>query len=141
VAGRAGRGAEARSRTALVVEGVPDWRDPTRAMLERQGFRVLMCGDGPSALEQSRSFHGPLDLLLTDVVMPSMQGTDLADAIRIERPGIAVIYKTAYARHTLAELGIGPVMLLEKPVEESALLDALARVLPDAPDRSSRHAS
>jgi hypothetical protein len=124
-----------------VVEGVADWRDVTRDMLERQGFRVLMCADGPSAIERSRSFHADLDLLLTDVVMPTMQGTELADAIRIDRPGIAVIYKTADARQTLAEPGLRPVMLLDKPLEETALLDALARVLPAASDRGSRHAS
>ncbi len=47
------------------------------------------------------------------VVMPTMQNPELADAIREERPGLAVLHKTAYARHTLAELGIWPVMLLE----------------------------
>jgi CheY-like chemotaxis protein len=123
-----------------VVEGVAEWRDATREMLERQGFRVLMCADGPSALEQSRTFHADLELLLTDVVMPTMQGTELADAIRIDRPGIAVIYKTAYARQTLGEHGLRPVMLLEKPLEEADLLDALARVLSDASVRSSRRA-
>jgi len=127
--------------TALVVEGVPDWRDPIRAMLERQGFGVLMCADGPSALERSRSFHAEIELLVTDVVMSTMEGTELADAIRIDRPGIAVIYKTAYARDTLSEHGIRPAMLLEKPVEEAALRNALARVLPDASQRRSRHAS
>jgi CheY-like chemotaxis protein len=124
-----------------VVEGVPDWRDSIRDMLERLGFRVLMCADGRSALKQSRSIHAEIELLVTDVVMPTMEGTELADAIRIDRPGIAVIYKTAYARDTLAEHGIRPAMLLEKPVEEAALLDALARVLPNAAHRGSRHAS
>jgi two-component system, cell cycle sensor histidine kinase and response regulator CckA len=137
---QAEHGAGARTRTALVVEGVAEWRDTTRAMLERHGYKVLMSVDGDQALAVSRTFDDHIDLLLTDVVMPTMQGPELADAIRADRPSLAVIYKTAYARHTLAELGIRPVMLLEKPVDETELIDTLARVLPDAPGRTSRYA-
>ena len=133
-------GGGAPPRTALVVEGVSEWRDSTRDILERHGFQVLMSVDGDDALALSRSHVAHIDLLLTDVVMPTMQGPELADALRVDRPGMAVVYKTAYARHTLAELGIRPVMLLEKPVDEAELLDMLACVMPEVSDRSSRSA-
>ena len=138
---QAEHGVGARMRTALVVEGVAEWRDTTRAILERQGFQVIMSADGDQALAVSRTFDDDIDLLFTDVVMPTMQGPELADALRADRPALAVIYKTAYARHTLAELGIRPVMLLEKPVDEAELIETVSRVLPDTPDRSSRDAS
>jgi len=137
---RSGLGAGTPAKTALLVEGVAEWRDSTSEMLERHGFHVLVAQDGGSALRLSRGFEGVLDLVLTDVVMPDMQGTELADAVGLDRPGVVVIYKTAYARRTLAELGLRPTVLLEKPFDEAQLLEALARSLPPEPSGGERRA-
>lgn len=119
-------------RTVLVVEDESALRDATREILERNGYAVVTAGDGQSALLMSNRHEGTIDVLLTDVVMPKMQGTELADAIRLQRPGIAVVYMTGYAKEGFrAGGGVHPAALVEKPVSEARLLDAVRRQLPD----------
>ncbi len=119
-------------RTVLVVEDESVLRDATREMLERNGYDVVTVGDGQSALLMSNRHQGTIDLLLTDVVMPKMQGTELADAIRLQRPDIAVVYMSGYAKEGFrAAGGVHPAALVEKPVSEARLLDAVRRELPD----------
>ncbi len=115
----------------LVVDDEPELRELTRVMLERNGYDVVVAGDGQSALALSRHYSGTIHLLLTDVVMPAMQGTELADAIRRQRPGIAVVYMTGYSKEALEDPGMRPVALVEKPLDEETLLDVLRRHLPD----------
>ena len=115
----------------LVVDDEPELRGQTRLMLERNGYDVVVAGDGQSALALSRHHGGTIDLLLTDVVMPAMQGTELADAIRLQRPGIAVVYMTGYSKEALGDPGMRPVALVEKPFDEQTLLEVLRRHLPD----------
>ncbi len=112
-------------KTVLVVEDERALRTMTREILERNGFVVLDAGDGQSALELSRGHEGAIDVLLTDVVMPQMQGTELADAIRLERPDVAVVYMTGYAKEAFRDRGVRPVALVEKPVAEEQLLEVL----------------
>ena len=118
------------TKMVLVVEDERPLRFMTREILERNGYAVLDAGDGQAALELSRDHDGPIDLLLTDVVMPRMQGTELADAIRLQRPEIAVVYMTGYAREAFRDRGVRPVALVEKPVTEAHLLDMLREHLP-----------
>jgi CheY-like chemotaxis protein len=111
-------------RTALIVEDEPGLRDVIRRMLERHGYTVLAAGDGPTAIELSRAHAGVIDVLLTDVVMPAMQGTELADAIRAQRPDTPVVYMTGYARDAFGD-GVRPTALIEKPFREDDLLAIL----------------
>jgi PAS domain S-box-containing protein len=126
IAGPSGEG-----KTALVVEDEAGLRDVIRRMLERNGYTVLVAGDGPAAIALSEAHVGDIDLLLTDVVMPKMQGTELADAIQQRRPGIVVVYMTGYARDAFGESGVRPTALIEKPFREEQLLDVLRRHAPD----------
>jgi two-component system cell cycle sensor histidine kinase/response regulator CckA len=112
-------------RTALVVEDEPGLREVIRRMLERHGYAVLVAADGPSAIALSREHDGAIDVLLTDVVMPRMQGTELADAIATERPDIVVVFMTGYARDAFADSGARPTALIEKPFREEELLAVL----------------
>jgi CheY-like chemotaxis protein len=123
--------ADGTHRTVLVVEDESALRDTTREMLERNGYDVLTARDGEAALELSRGHPGVIDVLLTDVVMPKMQGTELADALRAQRPGVAVVYMTGYAKEAFREPGVRPIALVEKPVAEEALLELLESYLPD----------
>ena len=112
-------------RTALVVEDEAGLREVIRRMLERHGYSVLVAADGPSGIALSREHEGAIDVLLTDVVMPRMQGTELADAIRVERPDIAVVFMTGYARDAFVDSGTLPAALIEKPFREDELLAVL----------------
>ncbi len=118
------------AKTVLVVEDERALRTMTSEILERNGYAVLAAGDGEAALEVSRDHDGAIDVLLTDVVMPRMQGTELADAIRLQRPEIAVIYMTGYAKEAFRDRGVRPVALVEKPVTEEHLLEVLRQHAP-----------
>jgi two-component system cell cycle sensor histidine kinase/response regulator CckA len=118
-----------RQRTVLVVEDETTWRETTREILERHGYAVFTADDGEAALELSRTFDGVIDVLLTDVVMPRMQGTELADALRVQRPDVTVVYMTGYATEAFRERGVRPTALVEKPVSEGSLLDVIERSL------------
>jgi CheY-like chemotaxis protein len=112
-------------RTALIVEDESGLREVIRRMLERHGYSVLVAADGPSAIALSREHEGEIHVLLTDVVMPRMQGTELADAIQADRPDVLVIYMTGYARDAFSESGTRPTALIEKPFREEELLALL----------------
>ena len=79
-----------------------------------------------------------MDLLLTDVVMPEMLGTDVADGVHQHRPGVPVLYMSGYARPILASHGAdGPEMnILEKPFTEASLLARIHEAL-----RQAQHAA
>jgi len=123
------RDARETTKTVLVVEDERALRTLTREMLEANGYSVLEAGDGEAALELSRAHDGVIDVLLTDVVMPRMQGTELADAVRLQRPDIVVVYMTGYAREAFRDWGVRPVALVEKPVTEDQLLEMLHQQL------------
>jgi CheY-like chemotaxis protein len=112
---------------ALVVEEMPMLRAHTQELLERIGFDVVVAGDGPSAIALSRRHAGDIDLLLTDAVMPGMQGFELAEAIREERPRVTVVYMS---RHDAFGHGMAPAALVAKPVEEAQLVEVLREHLP-----------
>jgi two-component system cell cycle sensor histidine kinase/response regulator CckA len=90
---------------------------------------VLDAGDGEAALRLSRVYEGLIDVLLTDVVMPRMQGTELADSIRLRRPDIVIVYMTGYATEAFRDRGMRPVALVDKPVTEDHLLEVLRQQL------------
>jgi two-component system cell cycle sensor histidine kinase/response regulator CckA len=109
----AARGTE----TVLLVEDEAAVREVARAQLEALGYRVLACASAEEALAVAAGHCGPLHLLLTDVVMPGMNGRDLAQRLRTARPGVKVLFSSGYgedvvARHGVLEAG---VFLLEKP--------------------------
>jgi two-component system cell cycle sensor histidine kinase/response regulator CckA len=113
-------------RTALVVEEESGQRAATRQMLERNGFAVVSAADGPSALALSRRHDGDIALLLTDFLMPSMPGAELAERIRRQRPDIAVIYMSEFAFDAAR-----PPALIQKPFDEAQLLEVVRSNLPD----------
>jgi FixJ family two-component response regulator len=83
--------------------------------------------------------RGPIDLLITDVVMPRMLGKEVAERLQANRPDVKVLYMSGYARPVLASTGtLDPgVILLEKPFSESALLCAVRQVLDEAAEARS----
>jgi PAS domain S-box-containing protein len=109
--------------------------DTLRALLGRvltgSGYHVITGRDGAEALAAVRARGGHVDLLLTDVVMPHMTGTELASALGTEQPGLKVLFMTGHTDDTslLGRLGDGSVELIQKPFTNEALLGLVRRLL------------
>jgi CheY-like chemotaxis protein len=80
------------ARTILVVDDSSVICDVTRRILQPLGYQVLSATDGYTALQTSEQYPGPIDLLLTDVIMPGMDGRELADRVMESRPRTRVLY-------------------------------------------------
>jgi two-component system cell cycle sensor histidine kinase/response regulator CckA len=107
----------AGSETVLLVEDEESVRALSRSILKRYGYTVLEAGSGKGGLDVARDYPLPIHLLLTDVVMPEMGGTDLASRLETLRPGVRVLYMSGYTddavfRHGLLEKGR---FFLQKP--------------------------
>lgn len=97
-----GKNGESRIReTILLVDDERPVREFMARTLSRQGYRVLVAEDGESALAQSVAFPGEIHLLVTDVMMPVMNGKDLADRLCSLRPDIKVLFISGYSRDDL----------------------------------------
>lgn len=83
--------------TILLVEDEPTLRRLVERILRGAGFSVLSCGDGQEALTYAERYGQAIDLVVTDIVMPNMNGVVLAAALRILRPDIRVLFMTGYA--------------------------------------------
>ena len=117
--------------TVLLVEDEEIMLSMTRKLLEQNGYRVLAAKDGTSALALVQSHVGPIDLVLTDVVMRGMSGPDLVAKLTAVRPTTKVVFMSGYtgeliARHEDVNQGIP---LLEKPFTRTALLNVLDSTL------------
>jgi PAS domain S-box-containing protein len=119
------------SETVLVVEDADDLREVVERILSRNGYQVIVAANGVLALEAAHEFGRKIDLLLTDVVMPQMQGKELADRMRQEHPGIKVLFMSGYAEPMIGNSStLEPgVVLMEKPFTEPALLAHVREVL------------
>ena len=121
----------AGSETILLVEDSEPLRRLTQSFLETHGFRVLVAQDGEEALRVEAKHSAKIDLLLTDVVMPGMNGKVLAQKLLPKQPGMQVLYISGYtdsfvARHGVLEAG---TVLLHKPYTEEALVRKVREVL------------
>jgi CheY-like chemotaxis protein len=114
----------------LVVEDDPDVRAYVTETLRGLNYRVMQAPDGESALALLRD-AGPIDLLLTDIVMPGMNGRILAEAATEVRPGLKVLFMTGYSRNAIVHQGrLDPgVSLIQKPFSQSSLAAQLRRIL------------
>jgi len=122
---------ERASATLLVVEDAGDLREITEMILTRNGYHVITAPNGRAALDVVRSHAAKIDLLVTDVVMPHMQGPELARRVAALHPEIRVLYMSGYAQPMLGESGIleEGILLLEKPFTEPSLLAKVEQAL------------
>jgi two-component system cell cycle sensor histidine kinase/response regulator CckA len=122
------RPARAGTETVLVVEDERLVRDLIARDLGKRGYAVLTAESGKDALEAVSGRAEPIDLLLTDVVMPDLGGPELAARLTAEQPALKVVYMTGYAeRAVVGELAPWP--LLQKPFNVGALADTIREVL------------
>jgi CheY-like chemotaxis protein len=116
--------------TVLVVEDEPMVRSVVVRMLEALGYVVLAAKDGPSALALAEAYEGDLDVLLTDVIMPVMDGPTLATQLREQRPELAVLFMSGYSESTTSARGsLEARPLLAKPFKPGELARRLREVL------------
>ncbi len=117
--------------TLLVVEDMETVRRLTRAVLEGEGYTVLAAEDGPSALRIAEGHSGEIHLLLSDIVMPGMNGPELAGTLRSRLPNLKVIYMSGYTDRGFEELKQvdGGVLLLQKPFTVVELRKRVREVL------------
>jgi CheY-like chemotaxis protein len=121
----------AGNETLLVVEDEAAVRELTVKMLNQLGYSVLVAASGEEALEISHSHKDPIHLLVTDVVMPNMSGRQLADALRIVRPEIRILYLSGYTENTVIHHGVldAGVNFLPKPFSREALAKRIRDIL------------
>jgi two-component system cell cycle sensor histidine kinase/response regulator CckA len=120
--------------TILLAEDEDALRVITRRVLERKGFRVLVASDGRDALRVAAA-AGPIDLLVTDVVMPELGGRELFTELRALRPGLRVLYMSGYTDDEMLRRGMSAAgtAFLQKPFATDALLTLIREVI-DAPE-------
>jgi two-component system cell cycle sensor histidine kinase/response regulator CckA len=118
--------------TILIVDDEPEVRAVARDMLQAKGYTTLDTGDPTLALRIVRTDSQPIHLLLTDVVMPLMNGRELVDQIHMIRPTMKVLYMSAYSTETIEDYGIriapGEPFVL-KPFTIEGLVSAVRTVL------------
>jgi len=111
----------------LMVDDDPVFGDAAARILRAAGFEVFVARDHRLALEDLESTR-PIDLLITDIVMPErVNGIALSRMAQMRRPGLKVIYMTAYDIPGVEEEGVGPVLL--KPIDDEHLVAEVRRVL------------
>jgi PAS domain S-box-containing protein len=118
------------TETILVAEDEPGVRNLVCEMLEQLGYRVLQAADGCEALRVLEQ-QGPVDVLLTDVIMPALGGPELAKRVRSMAPGTKVIYMSGYTDDALANYGLAQpgTAYIQKPFTPVDLAEKLRQVL------------
>jgi len=119
------------AETVLLVEDEPALRDLIKIALVKSGFTVLDVGNPADAIKLCRQHTTPLHLLLTDVIMPGMDGPSLAKQVQKARPDIKVLYMSGYATNFIMHEGVvdAGTNFIEKPFHPRALLSKVREVL------------
>jgi two-component system, cell cycle sensor histidine kinase and response regulator CckA len=129
------------SETILLVEDDEAMRSLAHTCLKRNGYRVLSMRNGNAAADAVDRYDGPIHLLLTDVIMPGINGRELADTLNARRPGLRVLYMSGYTANVVQKYNVeSGTHLLEKPFTVDALLNAV-RVALDEKDEKVEAAS
>ena len=121
----------ARTATILLVEDQAAIRLLAEDVLSDAGHRVLSAANGRVAFELAQKYSEPIDLLITDVVMPEMSGPDLADQLLKSRPGLIVLFISGYTDHALLHRGAieQGTAFLQKPFLPETLMETVNELL------------
>ena len=121
--------------TVLVVEDEDSVRQLVRQILEEHGHAVLTARHGRDALLTAERYERPIDLLVTDVVMPEMGGGELVERLLAQRPGLKVLYISGYSNDEVLRRGVqgATASFLHKPFTSDDLIRRVREVLEAAP--------
>ena len=119
------------TETILLAEDEAAVRNLARRVLEKHGYKLLLAATGRDGVQLATQHAGPIDLLVTDVVMPEMGGRELAQRLAALQPGLKVLYLSGYTddmivRHGVLEAGVA---FLQKPFTPDTLLRKIREVL------------
>jgi two-component system, cell cycle sensor histidine kinase and response regulator CckA len=122
---------EARGETILLVEDEKAVRESAAEYLSVNGYKVLKAAHGQEALEIVHGYKGPIDLLLTDLVMPQMSGVELSQKIAAAHPETKIVFMSGYSRNLLSNPQHlqSHCVLLQKPFQLKALGQCIRRTL------------
>jgi two-component system cell cycle sensor histidine kinase/response regulator CckA len=115
--------------TILLVDDDEALRRFAHRLLMEPGFHVIQACDGAEALDVASEFAGPIDLLLTDVIMPKVNGALLAQRLLQERPSLRVLYMSGYVESSMMLEKHPEATFLQKPFTANALIGAVHQVL------------
>ena len=129
------RKVEPGTETILLVEDEANLRYLARQYLEKQGYKVIEAADGAVAMQIAVAHEGIIHLLLTDVIMPGMNGRELAQRISEIRPNAKVLYMSGYTENVIGHNGMldAGVRLLQKPFNLRDLKSKVREVLDATP--------
>jgi two-component system, cell cycle sensor histidine kinase and response regulator CckA len=123
-------GAARASGIILLVEDEVPVRLFAKAALEEQGYRVLEAGHGWEALMRLSEFDGAVNLVIADVMMPEMGGSELARRLAVERPGLPILFLSGYTDDEMTLRGLGPPSaFVQKPFTPDVLARRVREVL------------
>jgi len=119
------------SETVLVVEDAQSVRQIEVKMLNRLGYHVLEARDGDDALRVSKEFSGPIDILLSDVILPIISGYDLFRRLKETRPEIKALFVSGYIDERFQRIQAveGGIVSLQKPFTTEALAQKIRKAL------------
>ena len=119
------------ARTILLVEDDALVRKSTRRVLASLGYNVLQANNGIEALAAMDAFDGVIDVVITDVVMPKMNGAELAAEVALRRPTQHVLFISGHTEDSIDQSGLLPkgVSFLQKPFKTRELVDILGDLL------------
>jgi two-component system cell cycle sensor histidine kinase/response regulator CckA len=119
------------TETVLLVEDATAVRTVIRQVLERLGYSVLDAADGQLALEVAARHHGPIDLVVTDIVMPALGGRELAERLRRVRPDIRILYTSGYTDDAVVRTGVldAQFVFMQKPFTPETLASKVREAL------------
>ncbi|HJX88626.1 MAG TPA: response regulator [Gemmatimonadales bacterium] len=127
-------GPTAEREIVLVVDDEPTVRRLARRVLLEDGFEVIEAADGAEALDLVEGSADPLRVVVSDIVMPKLNGVQLLQRLSITHPELPVILMSGYAGPELAERGIqAPCSLLVKPFKPEELVAEVRRCIRGQP--------
>jgi two-component system, cell cycle sensor histidine kinase and response regulator CckA len=123
------------SETVLVVEDEEGVRELAAEFLRTSGYSVLEAGDGVEAMEVANRFAGSIQVILTDIVMPRMNGKELVKRMKALRPAAKVIFMSGYSEYFKSprDESLSQLPLLQKPFSMNSLVAAVKEVLAASP--------
>ena len=114
----------------LLVEDEEPVRRFARAALEEQGYRVLEAGHGWEALMRLTEFDGSVNLVIADVMMPEMGGSELARRLAVERPGLPILFLSGYTDDEITLRALGPPSaFVQKPFTPGTLVERVGEMI------------